>query len=191
MQSAPPGMAVRPSRAREGRADLLELASVESLGGRRALLVVHLRSACSGSAPTVLLGRDGRFLGALPPGTAALLSLPGTTRSIVAVSSVEVSAPAGMSFYSDHVDVPPGPDGLLIRANRFSTRECGNGQYADVTAASKSTLEEALGDAELEWLEPRADEGQVWVDQHRRRVAELVNGPEIRPSPFIPGPSLR
>jgi hypothetical protein len=154
---------------------LAELARIESRPDRRALLVVYPRDACSGSASTVLMDEDGHFLGAIAPGTAALLDVPADARRIVSTSAVEITAPPGTPPYRDHVHVPPSPDGLVLRSHRVSSRQCTRtGQYAGATRASKQELESMLSETEVHWLEPHVLSGQAWLDQNGPRVRELL-----------------
>src|SRR5690606_34392582 len=102
-----PGMAAATPRAHSGAPRLVELARAAPPSGHRALVVVYPRTACSGSASTVFMDRRGRFLGAVGPGTAALLTVPRDLDALVAVSSVEVSAPLGRWGAVDEIAVPP------------------------------------------------------------------------------------
>lgn len=168
-----PGMA---SRAKEpSRIDprLEELARVSPAVDERALLVVHPRAACSGSARTVFVDANGRFYGSIAAGEAALLRLPLKTRKLFAFSSVEVTANPGAWSAVDEIDVPSAPSGLLVTP-WGSARQCGSGHYASASVATKSDLEDAIADAEIQWLEPRPAEGQAWLDAHRERVGELL-----------------
>jgi hypothetical protein len=170
---APPGMALSAPRPHAEDSTLVELARVEA---QRALLVVYPRDACSGSASTVLMDEHGRFLGAIAPGTAALLDVPASASTLVAVSAVEVAAPRGLPVYVDDVSVPPLPDGLLLRSTHASARQCHhNGQYADVRRATKPELEAAIANADIHWLEPRTEAGQAWLDANRTRVREILD----------------
>ena len=63
-----------------------ELARAEPQIAHRALLVVHPKSACSGSARMVLMDGAGRFIGAVGPGEASLLEVPETATTLVAVT---------------------------------------------------------------------------------------------------------
>lgn len=177
-----PGMVAVAPRTHEREPALLELSRVTPSPGRRALLVVHPRTACSGSASLVLLDADGAFVGALPPGTAALLDVGAAQRSLMAVSSVELAAPVRTWSAFAEVAVPPPPSGLVVRTRRWDARECGGGQYADVVTATKAELEAVLAEAEIRWLAARPAEGQAWLDAHRARVRELVaRGPSDDP----------
>ena len=172
--ASPPGM--REAKLREHPADpsLLELARVEAQDVERALLVVYPRDACSGSASGVLVDEHGRYLGAIAPGTASLLSVPARLRTLHVFSSVEVTAPMGAWFSTEVVAVPAAPAGLVLRASRFSARQCGNGQQLDVTAASKEALELELGESPARWFVAGRREGQAWLDAHRARVDEVL-----------------
>ena len=170
-----PGMSPAAPRPHDRDLSLVELARVApALDDQRALLVVYPRDACSGSASMVLVDDGGGFLGAVGPGSAALLSIPKTTRALYAMSSVEVYAPVTTWAARFEVVLPPAPGGLVFRTRRFDARLCGNGQYADPIAASKDELEEILADADLRWLELRRDDGQAWLDAHRERVREVI-----------------
>ena len=152
----------------------VEVARVETRADRRPLLVVHPRTACSGSASTVLLDEDGTFFGAVPPGSAALLDIPSSTKTLTAISSVEINAAVATWTFSQKVHVPDLPSGLLFRAPRWNARDCGNGQYAEVFAATQTELETVIAENEIVWLAPRVDEGQAWIEAHRDRVDELL-----------------
>lgn len=170
----PPGMAARAPRVHEPDPSLLELARLQPSRGGRALLVVYPRTACSGSARTVFVDDRGAFLGAIGPGTAALLDVPARSRAVFALSSVEVTAPPRSWAGLEEVAVPPPPSGLLLKALRWNARECGSGHYAEVAAASRAELEAAIAESEIEWLEPRPREGQAWLDAHKKRVDEVL-----------------
>jgi hypothetical protein len=169
-----PGMREAQLRAHPADPSLLELARVEGKDDERPLLVVYPRDACSGSASGVLVDDRGHYLGAIAPGTASLLSIPARLRTIHVFSSVEVTAPAGAWFSTDVVAVPPSPAGLVLRATRFSARQCGSGQYLDVTAASKEALEHELEESQVRWFVAGPREGQAWLDAHRARVDEVL-----------------
>jgi len=180
-------MAPREARAHDADPSLLELARVAPPAEHRALLVVYVRTACSGSASTVFMDEQGDFMGAVSPGTAALIDVPASLRTLVAVSSVEVSAPFRAWAIADEVRVPPAPSGLLVRTLRWNARECGNGQYAEVRGASKTELEETIADAELRWLEPRRRAGQAWLAAHGARVGEVLAARRASPPPGVLG----
>jgi hypothetical protein len=167
-----PGMTPFTPRPHDATTD--EVARVEPGVDRRPLLVVYPRTACSGSASTVILDDEGVFVGAIPPGGAALLVIPASAKTLTTMSSVEVTAAVSSWTFSQTVDVPDLPSGLLLQPARFTTRECGNGQYAEAKAATKAELEAALADREIRWLEPRVEEGQVWIEAHRERVDEVL-----------------
>ena len=99
--------------------------------GQRALLVVYPREACSGPARAVFMDAEGGFIGAVGPGEAALLSIPVKTTTVLSFSSVELTAYSGSWSAVDAIEVPQAPSGLLLSSSRFSSRECGDGQYAD------------------------------------------------------------
>ncbi len=171
-----PGMVARAPTVHTEDGRYLELARTAPRSeSTRVLLVVFPRSACSGSASTVLVDRDGRFVGAVAPGTATLLELPSATASLVAVSSVELEAPVGMSSFVDEVPLPAAPGGLLLESWRWSTRTCGtSGHYADVRAATKEELEVALGEHELRWLSSGQDVGDAWLEERSERLSEVL-----------------
>jgi hypothetical protein len=177
----PPGMRETQRRAHPADPSLIELARLDANASERALLVVYPRTSCSGSASGVLVDEQGRFLGAIAPGTAALISIPKGTRTITAFSSVEVTAPAGAWFATDEVAVPSQPGGLLLRSSRSSARQCGNGQYFDVVAATKERLEHELEESEVRWFEVGKAEGQAWLDAHRARVDDLLGRRPLPP----------
>jgi hypothetical protein len=151
-----------------------EVARIDGASGQRPLLVVYPRTACSGSASTVILDDEGAFVGAIPPGGAALLGIPADARTLIAMSSIEVTAARSSWTFAQTIDVPELPSGLLLSASRFTTRECANGQYADARAATKAELEAILAEGEIVWLEPRLEEGQAWIEAHRDRVDEVL-----------------
>jgi hypothetical protein len=171
----PPGMREAQLRPHSADPSLVELARVDGSPNERPLLVIYPRSACSGSASGVLVDDRGHFLGAIAPGTAALLSIPADLDAITAFSSVEVTAPAGAWFATDRIAVPPLPGGLVLRSTQSSARQCNSGQYFDVTAASRGDLEEQLRESEVRWFEMRnQEEGQAWLDAHRARLHDLL-----------------
>lgn len=165
-----PGMRDARPRPHPAAPSLIELARVEGKADERALLVVHPRTARSGSASAVVVDDQGRFLGAIAPGTASLLSVPAGARKLVVFSSVEVTAPVGAWFKTDEIAAPL-PSGLVIRS--FN-------QYFEVVASSKAELEHQLGESEVRWLEASKEDGQAWLDAHRRRLDELLADPLAR-----------
>jgi hypothetical protein len=165
-----------PHAARDGASpSLVEVARAEPPPGYRVVLAAYPTTACSASARMVFMDRDGTFLGALAPGEAALLTLPSHLKSLVAVSSVEITAPTRMSVVLDEIKVPAAPDAILLHAWRANARQCSRtGQYASASIVSKREIEERLAASEILWVEPRAREGQAWLDAHRARVDELL-----------------
>lgn len=174
--SAQPGMVEVAPRAHDAEPSLVELARVPGERDRRPLLVVYPRTGCSGSASMVLVDDHARFVGAVLPGSATLLAVPSETRTLFAISSVEIAAPVRTWSALSIVDVPAAPSGLLLRSRRWSGRDCGTGQYADVVTATKAELEDVLAeeDDRIRWLAPRPSDGQAWLDAHRARVREVI-----------------
>jgi len=172
--STVPGMEPVAPRAHDREPTLVELARTSPADDQRPLLVVFPRHACSASASMVLVDENATFLGAVTPGTAALLSVKKDTRRVFAVSSVDVYAAPTRWLARYRLELPPAPSGVLFDTVRPSTRECGNGQYAKPTIASKEQLENALAENDVSWLAPRTLEGQAWLDAHRERVRELL-----------------
>ncbi len=172
--SVQPGMVDAVPRVHDGEPSLVELARAPGQAEQRALLVVYPRSWCSGTASVVLVDEDGSFVGAVAPGTAALLSVPSDARSLFAISSVEIAAPLHASSELSKVVLPAQPAGLLFRSRQWSNRDCATGQYADPATASKAELEAVLAEEEIRWIEPRRREGQAWLDAHRDRVREVI-----------------
>lgn len=168
-------------REHDRDASLLELARVDPRADERSLLVLYPESACSGAASAVLVDDEGRFIGAVAPGTAALLRVPTERPEVTVFSSVEVTAPVGMWHDARHVRLPRSPSGLVVRSARWSARECGSGSYFDVDVATKDQLEAELGESELRWVAPLGRVGQEWLDAHRRRVVEVLTTPARRP----------
>jgi hypothetical protein len=154
---------------------LVEVARAEPAPGQRALLVAYPKTACSGSARTVFMDEKGTFFGALAPGQATLLTFPAATRTLVAVSSVEISAPTRTTFTFVEIDVPAAPAALLLEGARVNARQCSRtGQYAHTSVVTKRAIEERLAEEEIAWLEPRPLQGQAWLDKHRSRVNEIL-----------------
>ena len=180
-------MAPVSARVHDAEPSFMELARAAPKTGHRALLVVYPRTACAGSASTVFMDEEGTFIGAVAPGTAALLDVPNGVRKVVAVSSVEVSAPLRTWSLADDVALPSPPSGLLLRARQWNGRECASGQYAAASVASKAQLEDVLGEEEIRWLEPRPQEGQAWLDAHRERVGEVLAQRHAPPPPGVLG----
>lgn len=173
--SVPRGMAEAAPRRHAIDPAFDEVARAQPSPGERALLVVFPRDACSGSAKTVFLDGRGRFFGAVGPGEAALLTIPARTKSLLAISNVEIAAPVGMSTVVDETPVPPAPSGLLLHSWRRSTHQCANkGFYAHIDLATAAELEQAIGESDLVWLEPRPADGRAWIAEHKDRVAELL-----------------
>jgi|GEM_PF-6312457 len=160
---------------------LEELARVEPSRDERALLVVYPKSACSSSASAVVVDGGGRFVGAVAPGTAALLNVPAAAPQLMLFPSVEVTAPVGTWHGAQRVGVPPLPSGLLVRAKRLTGRECDLASYFDVIAASKAEIEDELSESAVTWLAPVPSDGQAWLDAHRTRIDELLTTPPSRP----------
>ena len=96
------------------------------------------------------MDENGAFFGALAPGEATLLMLPSRMRTILAVPSVEITAPTRTRFAFDEIEVPAVPDGLLLESTFVNARQCGRtGQYAGATIASKREIETRLADVEI------------------------------------------
>ena len=180
----PPGMVVQVAQPHAPDPTLLELSRTEPRVQERSLLVVHPRTACSGSAGMVFLDDRGSFLGAVPPGSAALLRVPQEARSLRVFSSVEVTASKGSWYLATDVAIPPFPDGILLDAQRWSSSRCGDGHYASAAPASKRELEATLSEASITWLVPEPDEGQAWLDAHHARVQELRGVATIEDPPW-------
>lgn len=180
----PPGMVTKLARPLPSDPSLLELARAEPTRDERALLVVHPRTACSGSASMVLIDEDGRFVGAVPPGAAALLRVPRAAARLRMFSSVELTAATGSWFVASDVDVPAFPSGVLLSAQRWSGLQCGIGHYATAQAATKSELEEVLAEDSMRWLEPDPRAGQAWLDAHAGRVREIRGRPALVEPPW-------
>lgn len=158
-----------------GMARLEEAPRMTPAEGKRPLLVLHRREACSASAPIFLLDRQGTFYGSVAPGQAALLEVPDDLTRLEVLSSVDLTAPLHTWSVAGEVAVPPFPGGVLLTPRRANARQCvGNGQYVDAHAATKEELESVLGESDVTWLEPRLDDGQRWVDQHRARLDEIL-----------------
>ena len=175
-----PGMAFQVKREASPDSGFEEAARVSPAAGQRALLVLHPRAACSGSAREVFTSAEGAFLGAVGPGEAALLVLPAKTKTVLSFSSVELTANPGSWYAVDTIEVPPEPSGLVLSPSSSNSRHCGSGQYADVSIATKAELELKLGEDDVRWLEPRPAEGQAWLDAHRSRVKELLGTSPVR-----------
>lgn len=169
-----PGMVEASPRLHDREPSLVELARAAPPSDHRVLLVVYPRTACSASASTIFMDRAGTFIGAVAPGTAALLSVPKRLRTLVAVSSVEVSAPLHTWSSIEETPVPPAPAALVLRARQWSARECASGQYTQIAVATKDEVERTLADEDIRWLEARPRAGQAWLDAHRERVAEVL-----------------
>lgn len=187
-RAGPPGMRAEAARPHPSDASLVELARVEPHADGRALLVVHPRTACSGSASTVFVDDAGRFVGAVAPGTAALVEVSAHARELLAISSVELDAPLGMWSVADRVRVPAPPSGLLLESWKWNSRVCGNGHYADVHAATKGELEDVLGREAIPFFTPSPREGQAWVAARRDRVAEVLAADRAYRASLVRGP---
>jgi hypothetical protein len=174
-------MVPQPSRPSTS-ASLVEVARVEPPPGHRSLLVAYPRTPCSATARTVFMDGDGTFYGAVAPGEATLLTLPVGTRTLLAVSSVEIHASPRTRLSFHEVDVPALPNALLLEGIRASARQCStSGHYASTTSVSKGEIEERLANAEIAWMEPRPREGQAWLEAHRARVDEILGRSPARP----------
>lgn len=162
---------------------LVELARGEPKADERTLLVVYPRSACSASASGIVVDERGRFLGAIAPGTAALLTLPAHAGTVAVFSSVEVTAPVGTWHDAKRIAVPSAStrSGIVIRTARWNARECATGQYFDLEVASKEALENELAESEVRWVAPAGTRGQSWLDAHGSRVAEVLSTPPSGP----------
>lgn len=162
---------------------LVELARGEPRSGERALLVLFPRTACSGSASGVVVDDRGRFLGAIAPGTAALLNVPADIASVAIFSSVEVTAPVGTWHDAKRIALPPSASrsGIVVRSTRWSARECATGQYFDIEVATKEALETELAESEIRWVAPAGADGQAWLDEHGTRIAEVLSTPPSGP----------
>lgn len=161
----------------------VEVARVEPPPGHRSLLVAYPRTACAGSARTVLIDAEGKYFGAVAPGEATLLIIPLSIGTLFAVSSVEIHAPMGTRFVFEEVDVSRVPDALLLEGIRASARQCStSGHYANAEAVTKREIEDRLAEEEITWMAPRPREGQAWIEAHRPRVDEILGRkPIVRP----------
>ena len=138
-----------------------------------------LLRACIGAirpaSGRVLVDDRGSFVGALAPGTAALLSIPAGPQRLHAFSSVEVTAAPGSWSWVDDVTVGPPASGIVLRTARVDARQCGRtGQYTQARAATRAELDEFLGEGELRWETPTRREGQAWLEAHHGRVQEIL-----------------
>jgi hypothetical protein len=181
--TSPRGMRFADVRAHERDTSLVELARAAPSAHERPLLVMFPRNACSSTASAVLVDARGRFLGAVAPGTAALLTVPRGLSTVTFFSSVEVTAPVGAWHDAKDVLLPAPPGGLVVRSARWSARDCGSGAYFDVQVATKEEIETELGEAEIRWLDADRTDGQAWLDAHRRRVDELLSTPASGSAP--------
>lgn len=181
--AGPPGMRFTTPTDHSLDPSLLELARGEPGAGERALLVVFPRTACSGSASGIVVDERGRFLGAIAPGTAALLTLPANVTTVAIFSSIEVTAPVGTWHDAKRIAVPDAASrsGIVIRSARWSARECATGQYFDLAIASKSSLEDELAESDVRWVARAGTGGQSWLDAHGARVAEVLSTPPSGP----------
>ena len=175
----PHGMTRTTPRVHDADTSLLELSRAVPREGERALLVVYPRDACSGSASGIVVDERGHFLGAVAPGTAALLRIPEATRRVAVFSSVELGTFDRAQAFVDEVELDVAPSGLLLTTSRPGslrpgTRHCGTGQYIDATVATKAELETELGEHDIVWLEPDVRAGQAWLDEHRARVDHVL-----------------
>ena len=98
--------------------------------------------------------------------------------------SVEVTAPLGVRTSVDEVILGPSPSGLVFESSRVSARQCGNGQYADASIATKAELEARLAEVEIQWVAPRPAEGQAWLESNRKRIDEVL-GRQIARAPKV------
>jgi hypothetical protein len=154
---------------------LIELSRIQPAPGHRALLVVHPRHACSGSAATVIVDDRGEFVGAFAPGTAALVDVRSSSRSVRLFSSVELTAPTASRSDVEAIELAPAPAGLLLHAQRHSTRQCTKtGQYTHATVASRAELERALAESDIRWRDPDPPAGRAWLAAHRDRVDAIL-----------------
>jgi hypothetical protein len=186
-----PGMVAQARRPHALEPTLDELTHLDGIEGQRALLVVYPRSACSGSARMVIVDAAGTFFGSIGPGEAALLSVPSSSRSVIALSSVEVTAPLGVRSGFDEIALGASPSGIVFEAWRVSARQCGSGQYAEGSIATKAELETMLGEVEILWVEPRPAEGQAWLQANRKRMDEVLgrhraNAPAVVTRAHVP-----
>ncbi len=171
----PEGMVQTSTSVHRADPSLLELARVDARPGERAFLVVYPRTACSGSAATVLVDDRGRFLAAVTPGTATLIRLAARAQTIHAFSGVEVTAARGTWSWVDDVAVSAEASGLALKSARLDARQCGrSGQYAEARVASRAELQQYLANVELQWEAPAQREGDAWLEAHRPRVDEIL-----------------
>jgi hypothetical protein len=181
--AGPPGMRFTVPREHARDPSLVELARGEPHAGERSLLVVFPRTACSGSASGIVVDERGRFLGAIAPGTAALLTVPADVANVAIFSSVEVTAPVGTWHDAKRIALPTASSrsGIVVRSTRWSARECATGQYFDIEVATKETLETELAESEIRWVAPAGTDGQTWLDEHGTRIAEVLSTPPSGP----------
>jgi hypothetical protein len=162
---------------------MMVVASSGATSGPGSMLVAFPASVCTGSDSAVFLDASGGFVGAVAPGTATYLEVPENAARLFVVSSRDVTAPRG-TWFSRHVVERPGERverGIVVTVPRADAKNC----YRSATPIPEVVTFEAATQAakNQKWLDVRAGEGTLWLDQHRARVDELLDRTPPAPKP--------
>jgi hypothetical protein len=151
------------------------------------LFVAFPVTACSGAESAVFLDEEGRFIGAVAPGTAAYLPMRAESKRLFVVGSADVTAPPKTAFLRH--EIPRRSDqGVLVEvpgadAHNCSAKWSGPLELRPASATLEATAEKARG---ATWLAVRTAEGDRWLDEHRARVDELLGRAPVKAKALEP-----
>jgi hypothetical protein len=162
---------------------MMVVATSGATSGPGSMLVAFPTSACTGSDSAVFLDAKGGFVGAVAPGTATYLEIPEDAPRLFVVSSGDVTAPRG-TWFRRHVVERPGERverGIVVSVPRVDAKNC----YRSATPIPEVVTFEAATQAakNQKWLDVRAGEGALWLEQYRARVDELLDRTPPAPKP--------
>ena len=156
-------------------------------GTASTLPVAFPASACTTAESAVFVDEDGRFVGAVAPGTAATLVLAPDSKRLFVVGSFDVTAPP-RTWFVRH-EVPRRPDqGVIVAVEQADGHNC-EGKWSGplLPRPKAATLAEVAKAAQgLRRLETAPGEGNRWLDEHRERVNELIGRVEEAPPGLEP-----
>jgi hypothetical protein len=151
------------------------------------LLVAFPASACTSSENAVFLDEEGRFIGAVAPGTAAAMAVGPASKHVFVVGSLDVIAPPGTWFLRR--EVPRRSDqGVIVAVGDGDEHNCKTKWSGPLSPRPEAyglavTAQATRG---LRQLQVNVAEGRRWLDDNRERVDELVG--RGRPDVAIPQP---
>ena len=154
-----------------------------------ALLVAFPATPCTTTESAVFVDDEGRFLGAVAPGTAATLSIQPESKRLFVVGSFDVVA--GPRTWFARYEVPRRSDqGVIVEVVAADGHNC-MGRWTGPLSPRPEAVTLALATKAMEGLRQfrvNGSEGRRWFDEHRERVDELVGRAPIEanvPRPVV------